>query len=268
MVRRCRLLLGTLVEVTADREQALEAAFAAIGLVHQLMSAHEPESDVSRINRFAHVGPVKVHEWTMRVLEKASFWSKQSEGAFDIVRAGKWAIEHAMLPTHPGQPAVEAAHWTWLELQGGAVRLHKPGCIDLGGIAKGFAVDRAIFALREAGATRALVNAGGDMAGFGQNWVAQIAEPRERRPVAEVILEDQALATSALVDGLFCHLPGADARFISASVRSRSATDADALTKVLLSGSAVAARCLEAAGAEGLRIAMDGAIEPVECVPA
>src|SRR5438045_6184757 len=112
MHSRCRPLLGTFVEVTADREDAIEAAFAAIEKVHRLMSAHEPESDVSRINRGGHLRAIEVHDWTARVLERALFWSKRSEGAFDVVRAGKAAVERSLLPRHADQPQPEAAHWT------------------------------------------------------------------------------------------------------------------------------------------------------------
>lgn len=268
MLRRCRPLLGTFVEVAADDDEAIEAAFAEIEVVHWLMSAHEPESDVSRINRLAHVEPVEVHDWTARVLERSLFWSKQSEGAFDVIRAGRSAISQGMLPLHADQPTPEAAHWTWLELQGSIVRLLKPGCVDLGGIAKGFAVDRAIDALRRSGAGRGFVNAGGDMAGFGQAWPAVIVGPRRREAVAEVSLENEALATSALVGDSFHHLPSADERWISASVRAPAAMDADALTKVLLSDSPRAEHCFELADADGLRIAGDGSVEPVTFVAA
>src|SRR5438093_9932596 len=100
MPRRCRPLLGTFVELTADREDAIEAGFPAINQVHRLMSAHEPDSDVSRINRFAHLRAIEVHEWTARVLERALFWSKRSAGAFDVVRAGKAAVDRGLIPHH------------------------------------------------------------------------------------------------------------------------------------------------------------------------
>src|SRR4051812_19403334 len=115
LIRRCRPLLGTFVEVTADRLSAIEAAFGAVEKAHRLMSAHEPDSDVSRINRSAHLRAVEVHDWTMRVIERARFWSRRSEGAFDVLRAGKAALLSGYLPRHPDQPRPEAAHWTWFE---------------------------------------------------------------------------------------------------------------------------------------------------------
>ena len=264
MLRRCRPLLGTFVEIQADSEAAIEAGYTAIAEVHRLMSAHEPDSDLSRVNCLAHLGPVQLHPWTALVLEGALFWAKESQGAFDPVRAGKAALESGYLPRYPGQPEPTAAHWSWLELQGRSVRLLKPGCIDLGGIAKGFAVDRAIEALRRAGADRGLVNAGGDVAAFGpQPCPVQIADPLTRSPGIEIALDNEALATSAMLDGGWTHLPGADRRWLSASVHARSAMDADALTKVLISGSPRAHRCLDLARATGLRIACDGSIEEV-----
>jgi len=264
MLSRCRPLLGTYVEIEATSQAAIEAGYAAIATVHRLMSAHEADSDLSRVNCFAHLGPVQVHPWTALVLERALFWAKESEGAFDPVRAGRAAIENGYLPRHPGQPEPVAAHWSWLELQGRSVRLLKPGCIDLGGIAKGFAVDKAIEELRRAGADRGLVNAGGDMAAFGARpWPVRIADPLTRSPRVEIALDNEALATSAVV-------VGADRSWLSASVRARSAMDTDALTKVLLSGSTRAHHCLDLARATGLRIACDGSIEEVsgEMIPA
>ena len=262
---RCRPLLGTFVEVTANCGQAIEHAFDAVARVHRLMSAHEPDSDVSRINRFAHLHPVEVDQWTALVLERALFWARESGGVFDVVRAGKASLERGLLPIHGDQPKPEASHWTLLEILGTAVQLMKPGCVDLGGIAKGFAVDRAIEALRGTGAESGLVNAGGDLRGFGlQSWPVEIVDPLSRRPLAAVELCDGSLATSALLDGQSVHLPGRDGRFVSATVRAPSAMDADALTKIVLSGSLRSAQCLVIVGAEAFRILHDGSVEAVE----
>jgi thiamine biosynthesis lipoprotein len=261
-------LLGTFVEVTADHGEAIDAAFVAIERVHRLMSAHEPDSDVSRINRFAHVEPINVDDWTALVIERALFWSKRSEGAFDVVRAGKSAIERATLPQHPAQPRPLASHWTWLEIQGRCVRLLKAGSIDLGGIAKGFAVDRAIAALAQAGCDRGLVNAGGDLRCFGPGpWPVAIVEPLSRRPVANMAIENGAIATSAgLPDGdgrlSFDHL-GGERGWVSVSILARIAMDADALTKIVWAQGTKAIPLLEEADARAVVVTEAGGVEMI-----
>jgi thiamine biosynthesis lipoprotein len=269
MLRRCRPLLGTFVEVTADRDAAIDAAFAAIERVHRLMSAHEPDSEISRINRFGHDHPVQVDGWTALVIERALFWSKRSEGAFDAVRAGKAALERGLLPRHSDQPLPVAAHWTWLETQGRSVRLLKPGCVDLGGIAKGFAVDRAVEALRHAGCECGLVNAGGDLRAFGnQPWQIEVAHPLHRRPLAVVDLDNAAFATSAGLlndDGSlsFGHLQGGDAPWISVSVLARTACDADALTKIVWKLGESAGPLLADVDAEAFTVTRDGDVQTI-----
>ena len=90
--RRARPLLGTFVEIAVRApipaaEAAVEAAFAAVAMVHWLMSFHEPDSDVSRLNRGAAAGAVRVHDWTYQVLETALDMHRRSGGAFDITVA-------------------------------------------------------------------------------------------------------------------------------------------------------------------------------------
>ncbi|HEX6660329.1 MAG TPA: FAD:protein FMN transferase [Sphingomicrobium sp.] len=263
MFRRCRPLLGTFVEIEAASKAAIEAAYGTIAEVHRLMSAHEPDSDLSRINCFAHLGPVEVHPWTALVLERALFWAKESQGAFDPLWAGKAAIENGNLPRHAGQPEPVAAHWTWLELQGGSVRLLKPGCIDLGGIAKGFAVDQAVAAMRRAGMTQGLVNAGGDVFAFGEEpWTISVAHPFTRRPAVQLVLHDEAVATSAFVDGSSAHLPPLR-RWTSVTVRAPNACDADALTKIAWAAPSNLRDLLARAGALALGIRPDGRVEDI-----
>jgi thiamine biosynthesis lipoprotein len=270
-MHRCRPFLGTYVEITADTTEAVEAGFGAIERVHALMSAHEPDSDVSRINRFAHRFPAEVDWHTAKVLERAQFWAKESGGAFDPVRAGKAAIASGYLPRHADQPEPEASHWTWLEVQGRSVRLLKPGCVDLGGIAKGFAVDQAVTAMRRAGASSGLVNAGGDLCAFGpEAWRVEVVHPQSRTPLVEVDLRNEALATSAiLADGSATHLP-AGADWISVSVRAPNACDADALTKIVWAAPHDLGQVLSRTAADAFGIRANGAVESIvpQCLAA
>src|SRR5437660_7414174 len=92
-LKRARPLLGTFVEIAAsgaestDLEAAVEAAFAAVARVHRLMSFHDPESDVSRLNREAKAGVVAVDPWTFEVLAIAQDLHRRSGGAFEIAVA-------------------------------------------------------------------------------------------------------------------------------------------------------------------------------------
>lgn len=248
-VRRARPLLGTLVEVAVrgatDPEPAIEAAFAAIASVHALMSYHDPASDVSRLNRQAYRRPVAVHPATFEVLQAALVWSQRTDGAFDVSIAPQLERQ-GLLP----RPRSGVATGTWRDIEclpGRRVRFRRPLRIDLGGIAKGYAVDRACAALRREGIVSALVNAGGDLRVIGSTaWsiaVRHPTQPGQCLPLCE--LADGAIATSAayflpdafghrrtraLVDGRtrtpreWCG---------SVSVSAATCAQADALTKVV-----------------------------------
>jgi thiamine biosynthesis lipoprotein len=151
MITRARPLLGTIVAIRADGQaNAIEQAFAAVERVHGLMSFHSPQSDVSRINLDAHRRAVAVDRWTFAVLARALELSVLTGGAFDVLVPGRGATYRDLLLTDDGR-----------------VRLRRRAAVDLGGIAKGFAVDVAVQALRENGASSGSVNAGGDLRMFG-----------------------------------------------------------------------------------------------------
>src|SRR5712692_5512033 len=163
-MRRSRPLLGTFVEVEASglAEPALERsvtrAFDAIERVHRLMSFHDPESDISRLNRHAAFSPVTVDPWTAKVLHKARVLFEATDGLFDCA-VGYEAMQRGLLPSqdlhHVGRGTFSAVEF----LADNRVRFSAQIALDLGGIAKGFAVDRAIAVLRAQGVGEALHNA-------------------------------------------------------------------------------------------------------------
>lgn len=239
-MRRCRPWLGTYVEVACDELTALDAAFAAIAQVHRLMSAHDPDSDLSRINCGGHRQAITVGAPTTEVLRRALRWAELSGGAFDIIQAGRESLARGALRRHPGQPSPDpCADWNVVRIEGTDVSLDRPACLDLGGIAKGYAVDLAIAVMREAGAVRGLINAGGDLRGFGDHAHSiAIPDPHSRQPLVMTSLDNAALATSAgSPDALgrldFGHLPRSALDWISVTVRAPEACDADALTKIV-----------------------------------
>jgi thiamine biosynthesis lipoprotein len=263
--RRARPLLGTFVEITAagasrsDLDAAIDAAFQAVTDVHRLMSPHEPESDVSRLNREASARAVTVHPWTYEVLRMAVELHEASGGVFDVT-----------VPTH--ETRVRAVEL----LTGHRVRLGRRAArIDVGGIAKGFAVDRAVDCLRDHGVPRGVVNAGGDLGAFGPDpHVILIRDPRDPRFVlCRVELRNEALASSG---GSFDPFQSSDAGVTAvidprtrtaargvqgATVRAPSGVLADALTKIVMVLGEPAACLLAKYGANALFVSAQGAIQ-------
>jgi len=261
-LRRARPLLGTFVEISvsgagwAAMERAVAAAFGAIERVQRLMSFHDPASETSRLNREAAARPVVVDHWTFQVLATAADLHRRSDGLFDI-----------------GVPPPAAGG---IELLGGnRVRFRHPGIrIDLGGIAKGFAVDRAIEALRCRGMRAGLVNAGGDLFGFGPEPVSvELRDPRDPcRILCRVEIENEALASSGGVFDPAVSSHAADcaitdpraqrpvSRALGASVRAPSCMIADALTKVVIIEPQSAAALLRQDHASALVVSENGDI--------
>ncbi len=294
-VRRARPLLGTFVEITVagaaarDMHAAVEAAFRAVAQVHGLMSFHEADSDVGRLNSAAWNGPLRVHAWTYAVLETALDLNRRSAGVFDVAvapvlqRFGLLPQDLGLLPRRRSdRPAHSQATATTeaIELLGDQrVRFRHPGLtIDLGGIAKGFAVDRAIDVLRAFDMPRGLVNAGGDLAAFGPyTETVYIRDPHDpRRLICGIEIDNQALASSgprfdpsrsasssgaAIIDPRTCE----PAQTVSAAtVRAASCMIADALTKVVMVAGVSAAPVLDHYRAGALAVAPGGAVRMTE----
>lgn len=193
--------MGTLLQIVATgpdaeaSERAMEAALAAVERVERLMSFHADDSELTRLNQEASQRPVAVHPWTYAVLRRALRIAALSDGLFDIAVA-PLLVESGLLPRREGS-LPQRADWRSLALLP-ELRVHfrQPMLIDLGGIAKGFAVDQAIYALRRGGCTEALVNAGGDLRRFGPE--PRLIHLRRREsivPMAE--LRCGAVATSS-----------------------------------------------------------------------
>jgi len=194
-----------LVEITAtgcsedELSAAVESAFGAIEQVQLLMSFHDECSDVSRINRAGEGCDVTVHPLTYRVLSRAIELGDLSDGMFDIVTA-RVLVNRGFLPTLSSESLpLLGATYRDLELQSAhRVRWRRKGWLDLGGIAKGFAVDCAIAALQSHGASAAVVNAGGDLRCFGEQQ-QPIHVRRPNAPLQSIRLgwlSSAAIATS------------------------------------------------------------------------
>ena len=236
------------IAAAAD-ESALLAAFAAVEEVQRLMSYHDPLSEVSRLNREADRPPVAVSTWTAQVLVLAQRLARESDGAFDITVAPQLAAMGFLPRTPANRRGERLASWRDLVLlPGNRVFFKRPLHLDLGGIAKGFAVDRAVDALLAAGAVNGCVNAGGDLRVFGDApQTIHLRHPAQPAAMVRALtLRDAAVATSsgyfsrkqwrgstvcALLDGR-TRQPAAVRH--SASVIAPTAALADALTKIVL----------------------------------
>ncbi len=246
--RRARPLLGTFVEIAAAGDRpgpvhaAIDAAFDAVAQVHRLMSFHEATSDLSRLNREAGTRAVTVHPWTHAVLRAALLIGEQSGGVFDVTVAPVLQ-RMGRLPGRPTDRRTDGGsiggRMPIALLARNRVRFLRPGvAVDLGGIAKGFAVDRAIDTLRRHGMVRGVVNAGGDLAAFSPaDEMVSVRDPRALgAELCRVTVRDQALASSgggpaAIVDPRSGAVSGA---IRGATVLARSCLVADALTKVVM----------------------------------
>ena len=168
MIRRARPWLGTIVEIAADKLAAVEAGFAAIALAQARMSFHDPASDLARLRDAAIGRAVAVDPETVAVFRLAAWLHKASGGLFDVT-IGRQLVAAGFLPR---MTANSLTSYTGTArdidiVDNRHVRCLRPMLIDLGGIAKGHAVDLAIHAMQASGATYGIVNAGGDLRTFG-----------------------------------------------------------------------------------------------------
>jgi FAD:protein FMN transferase len=280
IMRRARPLLGTFVEIAVsgaspeEMDAAVDAAVDAVATVHRLMSFHDDGSDVSRLNREAFAAPVAVHPWTFEVLAAALDLHRRSAGVFDVAVAPVLQ-DLGLLPRHDyetpvrstgiGEPFVILSDG-WVAFRDCRVR------IDLGGIAKGYAVDRAAAVLRDHGIDQGIVNAGGDLAVFGP--LAETIHVRDPRDPAHAMclvdIANAALATSGgRFDPVAASMPMASAvidprtalpvtSLIGATVRAPNCMLADALTKVVMAMGEAAAPLLALYGASALFVSEHG----------
>lgn len=258
-VIRSHPAMATLVTVKlyAAEEEAgpfLAAALGEIDRIDSLMSRHSPASELSRINRLAADQPVPCSPELARVLERAQHFATLSTGAFDITVgpvSRLWDFPNCRVPPDAARidSALALVGYQRLWLRDGQAQFLKQGMyLDLGAIAKGFAVDQAVERLQAAGASCGLVDAGGNIRFWGRkpdgwSWRLGVQHPRDRDQFIEVDeLGLPALATSGDYEQFFeyrgerfHHLlepaTGYPARrAVSATVWAETAMDADILS--------------------------------------
>lgn len=213
--------MGTRVEVqlwsedTTDGERLLRAAMAEFDRIEAAMSTYRPESEISQVNAGAAQAPVSVSPELFALVDRALQLSATTGGAFDITydsvgqlydyRAG---VRPADVDIEARLPAIDYRHIE-LDSTALAIRFSRSGVrINLGGIAKGHAVESVIGLLREAGIQHALASAGGDTRLLGNRrgkpWIVGIRDPDDEAGiVTRVALDNEAVSTSGDYERFF-----------------------------------------------------------------
>lgn len=245
-------MMGTFVEVISPDERAGRIAFTEIKRIEGLLSRYKEESEVSRLNK---LGELKVSPDTLYVLREAEKFWKASDGAFDVTVGplmDLWGFTDKKYKL-PDKSKIEEA----LKLIGFAkiiideknnvVKFTVQGVrLDLGAIAKGYAVDCAIKKIKQAGINSCLINAGGDIYclgdKFGRPWRVAVKNPRGNGYSGYLQLKDKAVATSGNYEQYFnnkgkryCHIFNprtgypVDSDVVSVTVIAPDCLTADAL---------------------------------------
>jgi thiamine biosynthesis lipoprotein len=220
-LHREEAIMGTAISVElwceyrSAGEAAIDAVMAEMHRIDRAMSPYKPESELSIINRDAAARAVPLSAEMLGMLQRAAQFSELSGGAFDLSYAAVGRLFDYRAHKRPRATELEEARKAvgyrhiQLDEKQHTVRFDMPGvCIDLGGFAKGYAVDRACALLRSRGITHANVSAGGDSRVMGDRrgrpWSIGVRDPRRPGEVIAVLpLEDTSISTSGDYERFF-----------------------------------------------------------------
>jgi thiamine biosynthesis lipoprotein len=206
--------MGTFVEVISPDKNAAKIVFDEISRIEGLLSKYKPESEVSRLNK---LGTLKVSPETFYIIKKAKDFYALSNGAFDITVApliNLWGFTSKQYYL----PSDREIKNTLRLIGSDKIVLHENNSviqfkirgmqIDLGAIAKGFAIDCAVAKLKDAGIKSCLINAGGQIYCLGNRffkpWKVAIKDPRKENRLAGYLeLKDKAVSTSGDYEQFF-----------------------------------------------------------------
>jgi FAD:protein FMN transferase len=218
---RDEAIMGTAIRVElwcedrAAGAAAIDAVMAEMHRIDAAMSPHKPDSELSRINALAHREPVPLSSEMFLLLVQAHRFSQFTQGAFDITYASVGALYDYREGVVPDAAALERARaaigWRGLELDARtrSVKFAREGMrIDLGGFAKGHAVDNAAAILARHGIHHAHVAAGGDSRVIGDKrgrpWTIGVRDPRQAAALVALLpLVDTAISTSGDYERFF-----------------------------------------------------------------
>ncbi len=214
-----RLVMNTIAKIIAVApdekiaQESINAAFGEVYRLEKLMNRFDPNSQLSLVNRLAAKEPVKVDRALFNILQKSIYYSKLTDGVFDItvgplVDMWRKCAEANSMPTDKQLADVKKIigyDKIILDANDCSVKLAVDGMrLDLGGIAKGFATDKAIAIMKSCGATGGLIDLGGQIGCFGttqtgDKWIIGIRNPSKdtaNQIIMKLELSDMAASTS------------------------------------------------------------------------
>ncbi len=209
-IERLQFLMGTYarVSVFGGTDGDIDAAFSRIRDLDNLLSDYKPDSQISQINRSSGKAPVEVSSEAKEVLQTALRVAEETNGAFDptigalTIGLYHFGMENVRVPTDKEIDRAKAlVNYRWVRIDGNRVFLEKEGMmLDLGGVGKGFAVDKAVEALKKRGIKKGLVSISGDMRSFGGDWLVGIKNPAGEDAIAAFKTGGRDLAISTIED--------------------------------------------------------------------
>lgn len=220
-IKREETIMGTAisVELWSDNHlagiTAIDAVMDEMHRIDRAMSPHKADSELSIINRDAGTRPIAISAEMFHLLARAAYFSRLSDGAFDITYAAVGRLFDYRLHTRPTPDELAKAclavgyRNVQLDAKKMTVQFARPDVrIDLGGFAKGHAVDNATRILRQLGIAHANVSAGGDSRVMGDRrgrpWMIGVRDPRSEDGVIAVLpLEDTSISTSGDYERFF-----------------------------------------------------------------
>jgi thiamine biosynthesis lipoprotein len=260
-VDRTEAIMGTRIYVQvwaedpAKGNEAIDAVMADMRRIDDLMSHYKPDSQLSRINQLGNQQPVQVDKELFDLIKLSTYYSQITEGAFDITYASVGYMYDYPKHVHPTEAQIKSAlpsvNWRNILFDEGhhTIRFEHPGMrIDLGGIGKGYAVDRGIDILKARGVQHAVVTAGGDTRILGDHmgrpWLVAIRHPDDpNKVVTRIPLSDTAMSTSGDYERYFDedgvryhhiidpHTGHSANKVRSATILAPTATETDGLSK-------------------------------------
>jgi thiamine biosynthesis lipoprotein len=266
--RQNRLLMGTFWEVTSTDKNAADIVFSEAERIEKLLSKYIPESEISQLNR---KGKLEVSPDTFYIIKMSKKLWEKTGGAFDITVAPLvdiWGFSKKEYKMPSEQLIRETLRLVGcdkiiLHEKNNMVKFRLPGMkIDLGAIAKGFALDKAVAKLKENNIRNCLIKAGGQIFALGEGpagkWKIAIQDPRKQEISRAIELKDASISTSGDYEQFFlkngkryCHILNprkgfpAESGIASVTVIDNSGLKADALS--------TAALILGREGLEGLK---------------